>query len=37
VLVGGWLHGSVVEIAIATVSVNALLLCLLVARTSSHP
>jgi O-antigen/teichoic acid export membrane protein len=36
-LVGGWLHGSVVEIATATVGVNALLLCLLVARTSSHP
>jgi O-antigen/teichoic acid export membrane protein len=37
VLIGGWLHGSVVEIATATLSVNALLLCLLAARTSSHP
>jgi hypothetical protein len=37
VLVGGWLHGSVVEIATATLGVNALLLCLLVARTSAHP
>jgi hypothetical protein len=37
VLVGGWLHGSVVEIATATVGVNAILLCLLAARTSAHP
>jgi O-antigen/teichoic acid export membrane protein len=37
VLVGGWLHGSVVEIATTTVGVNALLLCLLAARTSVHP
>ena len=37
VLIGGWLHGSVVQIATATLSVNALLLCLLAARTSAHP
>jgi hypothetical protein len=37
VLVGGWLHGSLVEIATATVGVNALLLCLLAVRTSAHP
>jgi O-antigen/teichoic acid export membrane protein len=37
IVVGGWLHGSVVEIITATLGVNALLLCLLAVRSSAHP